>query len=307
MNYTKKRLAVRLELVDNNDALIFIPSNQSFSSGVDNSTVAATIDREIGFNNYDIGHNFNTSGGGYAGIGQVCKDNRSSSYQSGNHKGWGSSGASDPTNLDYFVLNVLAKMVHQFYGWHTMNCNLSGNNSEVEPGGGTTVMAYGDFCSPAVQNFTDDYFHYNSLESIGGFLKNPFGANCSNIIPVTNEPPTVDAGSDYTIPANTAFYLTGLGMTQRQVQVRVGLHLLTHGNRTMCKAIPQIIVVTHNPHGLMDHYTVLPHLLSPTRYFQHSKLFWRVVYPQRGRSPLRSRENLILLLQPETIVVEILG
>ena len=48
-------------------------------------------------------------------------------------------------------------MGHQFYGWHTMNCNLSGNNSEVEPGGGTTVMAYGDFCSPAVQNFTDDY------------------------------------------------------------------------------------------------------------------------------------------------------
>ncbi len=268
----EKDLAVRLELVDNNDALIFLyEATDPFSSGVDNSTVAATIDREIGFNNYDIGHNFNTSGGGYAGIGQVCKGQPNpSSYQSGNHKGWGSSGASDPTNLDYFVLNVLAhEMGHQFYGWHTMNCNLSGNNSEVEPGGGTTVMAYGDFCSPAVQNFTDDYFHYNSLESIGGFLKNPFGANCSNVITVTNEPPTVDAGSDYTIPANTAFYLTGTGYDPETSSSEGGASLTYtwEQNDVQVATTPNYNSYPQSTWTNGPLYRSLPPSVSPIRYF----------------------------------------
>ena len=123
----EKDLGVRLELVDNNDNVIFLyQASDPFANGVTNATVAATLDRDIGFSNYDIGHNFNTSTGGIVGgIGTVCKGTPSpASYQSGNHKGSGQSGHSNPSDVDSFVLNVLAhELGHQFYGWHTMNCN----------------------------------------------------------------------------------------------------------------------------------------------------------------------------------------
>ena len=93
----EKDLGVRLELVDNNDNVIFLyQASDPFANGVTNATVAATLDREIGFSNYDIGHNFNTSTGGVVGgIGTVCKGTPSpASYQSGNHKGSGQSGHS---------------------------------------------------------------------------------------------------------------------------------------------------------------------------------------------------------------------
>ena len=268
----EKDLGVRLELVDNNDNVIFLyQASDPFANGVTNATVAATLDRDIGFSNYDIGHNFNTSTGGIVGgIGTVCKGTPSpASYQSGNHKGSGQSGYSNPSDVDYFVLNLLAhELGHQFYGWHTMNCNLSGNNSEVEPGGGSTVMAYGTFCSPSIGD-TDDYFHYNSLQTIGDFLKNPFGANCSNTITITNEPPSVDAGPDYSIPANTAFYLTGSANDPETSSSEGGASLTYtwEQNDVQAATTPNYNSYPQSTWTNGPLYRSVPPSVSPTRYF----------------------------------------
>ncbi|MBK6833763.1 MAG: hypothetical protein IPG89_05580 [Bacteroidetes bacterium] len=59
------------------------------------SKTAQTNDAAISVTNYDIGHNFNTTGGGNAGcIGCVCVG--TVGRQGGTHKGRGYTGSSNP-------------------------------------------------------------------------------------------------------------------------------------------------------------------------------------------------------------------
>ena len=108
-------------------------------------------------------------------------------------------------------------MGHQFYGWHTMNrCSRSGNNTEVEPGSGSSIMGYAGICNPNVQNQSDAHFNYVNIRDIGGYIKTGFNPAynvnvgiCDDGITILNQPPDIDAGDNYVIPANTPFVLTG--------------------------------------------------------------------------------------------------
>ena len=131
------------------------------------------------------------------------------------HKGrnWTDSGnpTGDPIYIDY----VAHEMGHQFYGFHTMNvCSRSGYNTEVEPGSGSSIISYAGTCAPNVQNNSDAHFNYVNNRDIGGYIKTDesyYGVTvpiCDVDINIQNQTPTADAGSDYTIPTNTPFYLT---------------------------------------------------------------------------------------------------
>jgi hypothetical protein len=88
-------IGVKLELIDNNDEIIYTDSNTDpFEDTIDGNTNAplqATIDSAIGSANYDIGHLFSgTGGGGNAGaIGAVCND----AYKG---SAWSASGQPEP-------------------------------------------------------------------------------------------------------------------------------------------------------------------------------------------------------------------
>ena len=109
-------------------------------------------------------------------------------------------------------------MGHQFYGFHTMNvCSRSGYNTEVEPGSGSSIMGYAGICAPNVQNNSDAHFNYVNIRDIGVIYKTGINPYYGVVVPICdvgediqNQPPTADAGSDYTIPTNTPFYLTGM-------------------------------------------------------------------------------------------------
>ena len=51
---------------------------------------------------------------------------------------------------------------------------------------------------------SDSFFHSGSIEEM---LVTIEAAACGTSTPLTNSVPTVDAGSDYIIPANTSFKL----------------------------------------------------------------------------------------------------
>lgn len=210
----EKELAITLIFIDNNDQLIYYGNvNSDPWSGEYNTQTGITIDGTVGFDSYDIGHNFNTSGGGNAGcIGCICGSNMDPA--SGNHKGTGMTGRSNPTGDAFDIDYVAHEMGHQFGGFHVQSssgCRSGSGLTEVEPGSGSSIMGYAGICAANVQQQSDDYFGYVTIRDISANVKTGISSSCPSITDFTNNPPVANAGSDYVIPKSTAFMLTGTG------------------------------------------------------------------------------------------------
>ena len=204
-------LGITMVFVANNDLIIYLGSTTSDPwSNEWNTKTAQTIDSVIGVNNYDIGHNFNTTGGGNAGcLACVCK----STSQSNTHKGRGYTGRSNPTGDPFDIDYVAHEMGHQFGGYHTQSssdCRSGSGATEVEPGSASTIMGYAGICDTNVQGNSDAYFAYVNIRDISNYIKTTAGS-CSTNVSFSNQAPTVSAGPDYTIPKSTAFILTATG------------------------------------------------------------------------------------------------
>ena len=204
----EKEMGITYQFVPNNFDIMYYDGATDPWDGEYNDKTQEVIDAAIGDANYDIGHNFNTDGGGNAGcIGCVCN--------SGN-KGSGYTGRSNPTGDSFDVDYVAHEIGHQMGGYHTHNgtgtCLKSGNNTEVEPGSGSSIMGYAGICpGQDVQNNSDDYFNFVNIRDISANVQGGVSSVCFDEIIVSNLPPTANAGSDYIIPIGTAFQLTGVG------------------------------------------------------------------------------------------------
>lgn len=206
----ERDLSITMEFIPNNDLLIYYGSTAADPwSNEWNTKTAQTIDAAIGVANYDIGHNFNTSGGGNAGcIGCVCQ----SASQTSAHKGRGYTGSTNPTGDPFDIDYVAHEMGHQYGGYHVMNtCSRSGSGlTEVEPASGSSIMGYAGICGSNVQNQSHDDFNYVNIKDISLNVQSG-NSTCAQITNLTNNPPTANAGNDYTIPKSTAYILEGIG------------------------------------------------------------------------------------------------
>ncbi|MCW1147083.1 reprolysin-like metallopeptidase [Flavobacterium lacisediminis] len=207
-------LAITMIFIANNDALIYIGATGSDPwNGEYNVQTGVTIDANVGFGNYDIGHNFNTSGGGNAGcIGCVCSP--STDPNGGFHKGTGMTGLPNPTGDPFDIDYVAHEMGHQFGGYHTQSssgCRSGSGATEVEPGSGSTIMAYAGICASNVQGASDAYFAYVNIRDIMQNVKFGISQPTLPLTNLANNPPTANAGRDYIIPRSTAFMLVGQG------------------------------------------------------------------------------------------------
>ena len=127
------------------------------------------IGQIIGASNYDIGHiALGAGGGGVASLGVVGGDN----------KAQGCTGLTTPVG-DLFAVDYVAhEMGHQFAGTHTFNgtqANCSGGNrsaaSSVEPGSGSSIMAYAGICEQDnLQPHSDPYWSQRSFDQITAFV-----------------------------------------------------------------------------------------------------------------------------------------
>lgn len=198
----KRDLAIHLTLVSNNDAIIFIDSDNFENSDAYTliNQSQTVIDNVIGNANYDLGHTFSTGAGGLAFQFTPCNTGS---------KARGVTGSTDPINDPYDIDFVSHEIGHQFGANHTFNnyCEDNRNNATAfEPGSGSTIMAYAGICAPNVVLNSDDYFHYISIKEIQDFIAN--AGNCSTNTTLNNTPPQVTNLTNYTIPFGTPFKLT---------------------------------------------------------------------------------------------------
>ena len=193
-------LAITLELIANNDLLIYTDAETDPYGGNLNTETQSTITSRIGSLNFDVGHLFHEENiGGNAGfIGAVCQDNRKASAYS----------AAIVPQGDRFDIDLVAhELGHQFGANHTFSHQPEGTGVQFEPGSGTTIMSYAGITGEDdVAGFSDPYFHYISIFQIANYL---VGNTCAVELPLANNPPVIQPLSDYNIPKGTAFVLTG--------------------------------------------------------------------------------------------------
>jgi hypothetical protein len=196
-------LGITLQFISQQNSLMFYGNVSSDPwTNEFNTTTQNFLNSTLNHGDYDIGHNFNTNGGGNAGcIGCVCVNGQKGSGMTGR-----SNPVGDPFDIDY----VAHEMGHQFGGYHTMNtCSRSGSGqTEVEPASGSSVMGYAGICGTNVQNNSDAHFNYVNIRDITANIKTG-NSTCAAITNISNDPPVANAGADYDIPKGTAFILEG--------------------------------------------------------------------------------------------------
>ena len=205
-------MAITFTLIDAPQLIFTNAATDPYSAnlGAWNAELANTLDANLADGDYDIGHMFGASGGGgNAGcIGCVCENG---TINAGNHKGSGITSPADGIpETDTFDIDYVAHEIgHQMGANHTWSFQQEGAGVNVEPGSGTTIMGYAGITGANnVALNSDPYFHYVSINQILNNVNS--GPNqCAVTTAISNNPPSADAGQDFTIPNGTAYILKG--------------------------------------------------------------------------------------------------
>ena len=245
-------MSLRMQLIANNEDIIFITSD-NFNNNSANTLInqsQTVIDGIIGSSNYDIGHTVSTGGGGLAQSPSVCTSG----------KARGITGSPSPVGDPFDIDFVAHEVGHQFGASHTFNNSCSGNRSSaqaVEPGSGSTIMAYAGICPANVQSNSDAYFHAVSIAQMTAHVIG-FG-NCAAAVENFNAAPVIQDLANYIIPIGTAFVLTGNATDSSPTAMT---YCWEQTNTGVSTAVPSAITTTSNPN-----FRSFNPKLSPKRYF----------------------------------------
>lgn len=182
-----------------------------------NLSLQQTLTNVVTSANYDVGHLFGASGGGgNAGcIGCVCiapVNNTALGKGAGITSpatGSVNASATRPPSGDSFDIDYVAhELGHQLGANHTFAHDMQGSPVQMEPGSGSTIMAYAGITggpNTDVQANSDPYFLLGSIMQVENNL---VSKTCDIETPIANNPPIIVPMQDYNIPKGTAFVLT---------------------------------------------------------------------------------------------------
>lgn len=200
-------LQVHLELVSGTELISTDPVSDYFNGNTSlNTQIQTYLDTQIGDSNYDVGHllDYNSPNGNAGDIGSVCRSGvKGSAFSAHDFR--------DAYNIeyltDYFDLDFFGhELGHQFGGTHTFGFSFESAGSNMEPGSGSTIMAYAGITgTDDVQNHGDAYFHYKNIQQINDYLDRQSCYASGDAF--TNSAPIITPLTDVTIPQGTAYKL----------------------------------------------------------------------------------------------------
>ena len=257
----ESELGISLELVDNNDLIVFTDTLTDPFSGNDDASVLidesqVEIDARIGAENYDVGHTLSTGAGGLASLGAVCR---------AGFKAQGVTGSGRPEG-DFFDVDYVAhELGHQFAADHTWNgsgggCGPQqrGDDSAYEPGSGSSIMSYAGLCgADNIASAVDALFHHQSFEQIITYTTEGFGSACGIESDIGNTVPEVNGGADYVVPKQTPLVVSGSATDAQQVALQYSWEQRDLG--------PQA-ALTDPDDGRIPLFRMLPAASGGTRY-----------------------------------------
>lgn len=211
----RRDLSIQFQLVDEQSDLIYLnPNTDPYTNSdvfklIEENNTNLSSSGVLSKTRYDIGHVFGRgSVGGLAVVAGVCDNDE---------KAFGATGISSPVG-DAFALDYVAhELGHQLGGTHTFNSACNGGSERtgitaVEPGSGTTIMAYPGICQANnIQNSVDPQFHIVSIDQIRSVTRSGGGSSCGVRTSTINENPTVNAGLDIDVPARTPLVFVANG------------------------------------------------------------------------------------------------
>ena len=292
----ERDLSIHMNLIANNDQVLFLDKATDpytvplipligILLGDDlNSQLQKTLTQTIGEANYDIGILFtNQTGGGNAGkIKAVCVDGGAQitpppifGYKIVLGKGAAYAGPVNGTGPQGFVYAMVIghEMGHQYGANHTFSrpegdgsANTPETGANREPGSGTTIMGYPGVTGThdVADKHSDQFLHY-SISQINNYIKT---TSCATTVDIANNPPTVNAGLDYTIPKGTAFKLTATAndsdnnaLTYSWEEADISPPNPAGSGATGVYTYPDRMSAT------TPNFRVYPPVPSPTRYF----------------------------------------
>lgn len=211
-------MAIKLEIIATNNLVIYTNAATdpysaagAGSGGAWNTELQNTLTNVLGNAAYDIGHLFGASGGGgNAGcIGCICVDDTASTSDKNKGSGFTSPADGIPAGDNFDIDYVIHEMGHQLGATHTFSHAIEGAGTNVETGSGVTIMGYAGVTGGFdVQAHSIPIYVWRSIQQMQINLALA-AHNCSTNVALTNSPPVVDAGPNWTIPKGTAFILTG--------------------------------------------------------------------------------------------------
>ncbi len=213
----QSEVAVKLELIEENDRLIFLdPNTDPYENprtglGLLGQNRPAFVTAGVFDDTYDIGQVFTIGCTDVGGVvsGRMCAEGKMRGVT-----------CHASNNIEFIVINIMAHEVgHQFSCAHSWdNCPNSADQraggAAFEPGSGTTIMSYEGTCGD--QNLPNSgnntYYNIGSLQSFIRYSREVV-PNCGTEIPLSNNYPTVEVPyqDGFYIPSGTPFELTAIG------------------------------------------------------------------------------------------------
>lgn len=213
---TMSEVAIKFELVENNDLLIFLtPAEDPYTTITVGSSLLGQnpiiINGIIPESSYDIGHVFTGGCSDVGGVvsGVVCTNGKArgvTCHSSANLIG----------TTDRILSHEIAHQYSVSHSWS--NCPSSmgqlASGSAYEPGSGSTIMSYAGACGNQNIQFNPNiYYHARSIEQYFIFSRQGTGNTCATIIPLPNNDPILNLPytNGFYIPISTPFELTAIG------------------------------------------------------------------------------------------------
>ncbi len=210
----ERDVALRLQLIPQNDQIIFLNDNTDPYTGTDLSNWISenvlVLNTTIGSSAYDLGHVIGRGTGsgviGLASLSSACTVIKAS----------GASSGQNPYGL-FFIGTFAHEVGHQLSATHTYNfCppNDATSSTAYEPASGSTIMSYGGVCGGQnVVNPADLYYHNISVQQMRNFTTDGTGGSCGTLQTTTNNSPTATAVTPDSLylPISTPFELKGAG------------------------------------------------------------------------------------------------